>query len=133
MAPIEVVPPRCVWATVTVPMPLAFLMQRRTAAAGSGTAVQVFQILFFAVIVYFMTGYQASFSKFAVYYAVFAMFALISETVGHLCAIVTKTSHNGECVPALFVQIFDKRTNYVLPDDSLMLATPLYVLQASSW
>lgn len=53
------------------------------------------QILFFSVIVYFMTGYQASFSKFAIYYLVFALFALTSETIGQLCAIVTKTSHNG--------------------------------------
>ena len=57
--------------------------------------VEVLQILFFAIVVYFMTGYQATASKFFIYYVTLALFALTSETIGHLCAIVTKSSHNG--------------------------------------
>ena len=53
------------------------------------------QILFFSVIVYFMSGFQASAGKFFIFFLVLALFALTSETIGHLCAIVTKTSHNG--------------------------------------
>ena len=60
------------------------------------------QILFFSVIVYFMSGFQASASKFIIFFLVMALFALTSETIGHLCAIVTKTSHNGAASAAVF-------------------------------
>jgi ABC-2 type transporter len=57
--------------------------------------VEFVQTLFFSVIVYFMTGYQAKASKFFIYLSVMVMFVLTSETVGHLCAITTKNSHTG--------------------------------------
>ena len=61
--------------------------------------IECLQILFFAVIVYFMTGYQASAGKFFIYLVTLVLFALTSETIGHLCAIATKTSHNGAKLP----------------------------------
>ena len=46
----------------------------------------------FAIIVYFMVGYQALLSKFLVFWLVCCLFQLTSETLGLLCAIATRTS-----------------------------------------
>lgn len=70
----------------------AFFLAKSMATA----PIQVFQITFFALIVYFMTGYQATAAKFFIYTVTLILFALTSETIGHLCAICTKTSHNGK-------------------------------------
>ena len=40
-------------------------------------------------------GTQATADKFLIYYLTLVLFTLTSETVGHLCAIATKTSHTG--------------------------------------
>ena len=69
----------------------AFFLAKSVATA----PIEIFQICFFAVIVYFMVGYQATAAKFFVYLITLVLFALTSETVGHLCAICTKSSHNG--------------------------------------
>lgn len=57
--------------------------------------VEIVQIIYFSVIIYFMTGYQAAGGKFVIFMITMILFALTSETVGHLCAICTKSSHNG--------------------------------------
>ena len=57
--------------------------------------IEALQIIAFGTVVYFMTGYQAHAGKFIIYLVVLVLFALMSETVGHLCAITTKSSHNG--------------------------------------
>ncbi len=43
---------------------------------------------------------QATAGKFLIYYVVLVLFTLTSETVGHLCAIATKTSHTGRTILA---------------------------------
>ena len=43
---------------------------------------------------------QATAGKFLIYYVTLVLFTLTSETVGHLCAIATKTSHTGSFLPA---------------------------------
>ncbi len=38
---------------------------------------------------------QATAGKFFIYFITLVLFTLTSETVGHLCAITTKSSHTG--------------------------------------
>ncbi len=49
----------------------------------------------YCTLFYFITGYQASASKFAVFVAVCILVQLISETIGGICAILTRTATMG--------------------------------------
>jgi len=82
--------------------------------------IQVFQITYFALIVYFMTGYQATAAKFFIYTATLILFALTSETIGHLCAICTKTSHNGMDLNLIATPYFKYSIANVQLDDTLI-------------
>ena len=90
----------------------AFFLAKSLATA----PIEIFQICFFAVIVYFMVGYQATPVKFFIYLITLVLFALTSETIGYLCAICTKSSHDGAAFFDKDVQTF----NYIyLPDQVL--------------
>ncbi|GAB4821715.1 hypothetical protein N2152v2_008761 [Parachlorella kessleri] len=54
------------------------------------TPIQVAQTAAFCVVCYFMVGYVVAAKEFFVYLAVYVMFQLTSETVGVLCAVLTK-------------------------------------------
>ncbi|EFN53222.1 hypothetical protein CHLNCDRAFT_137099 [Chlorella variabilis] len=62
------------------------------ARTGTVTPMQIFQTSLFCVLMYFMVGYVPDFVNFLVFLAAFCMFQLVSETVGVMCAIVTKSS-----------------------------------------
>jgi len=51
--------------------------------------------LIYCTLFYFITGYQASAAKFAIFLAVCVLVTLISETIGGICALLTKTATMG--------------------------------------
>lgn len=56
------------------------------------TPFQIVQTMLYAVITFFAVGYWASAARFFVYWGAFCMFALVSETIGMLAALLTKNS-----------------------------------------
>ncbi|KAK9824375.1 hypothetical protein WJX72_009828 [[Myrmecia] bisecta] len=80
------------------------LLRRETTSGAYGVgaffiaktlATRPFEVLvttFFGILTYFMIGYQLNFWKLAIFLVIINLFQLILETLGLLCAIVTKTS-----------------------------------------
>ena len=54
--------------------------------------IQILQTLMFGLIAFFMVGYAITFSNIMIYLASYALFQVTSETIGVLCAALTKTS-----------------------------------------
>ena len=51
--------------------------------------------LMYCTLFYFIAGYQASAAKFAIFLLVCVLVTLISETIGGICALLTKTATMG--------------------------------------
>lgn len=54
--------------------------------------IQVLQVLLFSLIAFFGVGYTISASNFFIYFAAYAFFQITSESIGIMCAAVTKTA-----------------------------------------
>ena len=54
--------------------------------------LQCVQTLLFSAIAYFMVGYTITWSNVLIYYASYALFQITSESIGMMCAAVTKTA-----------------------------------------
>lgn len=63
-----------------------------TARTLTVTPFQIAQTTLYALVTFFMVGYWASAAKFFIYYAAYALFMLVSETIGMLAAILTRNS-----------------------------------------
>ena len=57
--------------------------------------LQAFVTVLFCVLMYFITGYQNVASKFGIFLAVSVLMQFISETIGCVSAIITKTATVG--------------------------------------
>eukprot|EP00889_Picochlorum_renovo_P008324 jgi/Picre1/35354/NNA_002816.t1 len=57
-----------------------------------GIPLQCLQTLFFGLIAYFMVGYTITVSNVFIYLAAYALFQITSESIGVMCAAVTKNS-----------------------------------------
>lgn len=62
------------------------------AKSAVGVPIQILQVLLFGLIAFFMVGYTITASNILIYLASFAMFQITSESVGVLCAALTKTA-----------------------------------------
>lgn len=54
--------------------------------------LQFLQTLFYCAIAYFMVGYKITLTNILIFYAAYALFQVISESVGLMCAAVTTTA-----------------------------------------
>lgn len=57
--------------------------------------MQAFVTLLYCTLMYFITGYQSSAEKYLIFVVTCILFQLISETLGSVCAILTKTATMG--------------------------------------
>lgn len=60
--------------------------------------IETAEVTVFALLLYFMFGFQATAAKFLIWWLTLVLFALASETLGMLCAIVTPDSKIGVTV-----------------------------------
>ena len=56
------------------------------------TPIEVTQVTLYAVVFYFMVGFQQSALKFLIFWVTLQLFTLSSETFGVVCAIITPDS-----------------------------------------
>lgn len=78
------------------------------------TPVEVAQVTVFAVMTYFMFGFQAVAHKFIIYWAVLIMFALCSETLGYMAAIVTPDSKVGVAMLSILLVLLMSFSGYLV-------------------
>ena len=72
------------------------------------------QVTVYAIILYFMVGYQRTVEKFIVYWVTLLLFALCSETIGYLCAITTTDSKMGVAVLTVIMVIILSFSGYLV-------------------
>jgi ABC-type multidrug transport system permease subunit len=76
--------------------------------------MELVQVSVFAVVTYFMFGFQATATKFFVYWATLVVFALCSETLGYMAAIVTPDSKVGVAVLSIVLLLLISFSGYLV-------------------
>ena len=80
------------------------------------TITQIVETLLFGVISFFMVGYTITFSTIAVYLIAHCLFQLISESIGVLCAAVTKTSNYAILVATVVMLLLLSFSGFLVSD-----------------
>ncbi|WIA39802.1 hypothetical protein OEZ86_005855 [Tetradesmus obliquus] len=78
------------------------------------TPIEVLQVSVFAAATYFMMGFQASALKFLAWWATLVLFALASETLGYMAAIVTPDSKVGVAVLSILLVFLLSFSGYLV-------------------
>lgn len=78
------------------------------------TPVEVAQVTLFAVMTYFMFGFQAVAHKFIIYWVTLIMFTLCSETLGYMAAIVTPDSKVGVAMLSILLVLLMSFSGYLV-------------------
>jgi ABC-type multidrug transport system permease subunit len=78
------------------------------------TPIELVQVTIFAVITYYMFGFQATAAKFLIYWVTLVVFALCSETIGYMAAIVTPDSKVGVAVLSIFLLLLLAFSGYLV-------------------
>ncbi len=76
--------------------------------------VEVIQVVLFSTIIYWMFGYQADAGKYFIFVTLMVLFALASETIGYICAIVTKDSKNGVALITVLMVVLMSFSGYLV-------------------
>jgi ABC-type multidrug transport system permease subunit len=78
------------------------------------TPIELVQVTVFAIITYYMFGFQATAAKFLIYWVTLVVFALCSETIGYMAAIVTPDSKVGVAVLSIFLLLLLAFSGYLV-------------------
>jgi ABC-type multidrug transport system permease subunit len=76
--------------------------------------MELVQVSVFAAVTYFMFGFQATAAKFLIYWTTLVVFALCSETLGYMAAIVTPDSKVGVAVLSIFLLLLISFSGYLV-------------------
>eukprot|EP00877_Chromochloris_zofingiensis_P009171 jgi/Chrzof1/4507/Cz14g16020.t1 len=76
--------------------------------------MEIVQVAVYAVVIYFLIGFQYDAAKFFIWLITLLLFALTSETLGYICAIVTPDSKVGIVLLTLIMMIVMSFSGYLV-------------------